>query len=863
MSQQLPLVKDIVAPNQHDVLCGRGGGTNNHVGNELFRQMVNQKKRSYLNSCKRDKPAVSRGIVQAIRNLEPSGRFLQRDEATGLWYDIGDQKAREKTSQALREGAPEIRKSMGGSGPSGGISQGTSPAPHGAWHGHGGHHNNGHHNPHAPHPPPHHDPYFGGGPPGSMGAGARGRSSNGGGGYSHSPSRSTSFVAPGAAPPIGHYYGAAAPGYDPYGRQYSLTSTAVGAAAAAAGGAPLALPPDVKATASGAASAPERHSMSSAATATPRPGSPGSLLPSHITPEAAKALLQFLKAQQAKAEADPLAASTAVGSHELATALAAATASNNNEAPPSPGRVSAIAAELEALAEERANPRLPPPPQPQPRAAPSNMSANSDLAHSIAAAAGISPAAASVALQLATRAKEMDMVDNGGVASLGNDHVRAPLASRLSTSRMGLSRDRVSYYDTGAAAAAASSDPYGVTAAGSSHRSSSSAFGDPFPYRKSVTSVASSISDGGAAAAPLINKTRDDIMAATSHRSLYDANRTSNAAAAAAIAASSSPAMPPMTTEVERRLAVAEHMAQLARTGARDTRMPRLVSTSSEEDYEDKLPLTRKDREMTLLRKRTAMFQDLGILGVKLSVIQSAISQGKSLTNLLEQSRKKPRTAVSDRVDEFRSGKNSPVKDEVQAAGEKDAPVTDARASYADKSVGETPVSASTVKTVAVKMEDPAHKHVSAAVGASASTAAPSSNLDPVDNPMADAFADATETSTSTASTVNGMDIDALIPDAAMDITAVPKSTGPTTGAATPAAVPNGSAAPSGASKPQDLPFADAEADYLATPKSQNVPANGGGGDDATKPDSKDGSIFSKDMVKSALDSMGANIPVS
>ena len=80
--------------------------------------MVNSKKCLYLHSSKRDKPSVSKGIVQAIRNLNPPGRFLQRDELTGTWYDIGDQKAREKTSQALREGAPEIRKSLNpGAGP--------------------------------------------------------------------------------------------------------------------------------------------------------------------------------------------------------------------------------------------------------------------------------------------------------------------------------------------------------------------------------------------------------------------------------------------------------------------------------------------------------------------------------------------------------------------------------------------------------------------------------------------------------------------------------------------------------------------------------------------------------------------------
>lgn len=100
----------LIHPN--DVLCGRGGGTNNHPGNERFRDLVTAQKVLYLHSSKRDKPSVSRGIVRAVRNQNPPGRFLHKDEKIGMWYDIGDQKAREKTSQALREGAPEIRREI-------------------------------------------------------------------------------------------------------------------------------------------------------------------------------------------------------------------------------------------------------------------------------------------------------------------------------------------------------------------------------------------------------------------------------------------------------------------------------------------------------------------------------------------------------------------------------------------------------------------------------------------------------------------------------------------------------------------------------------------------------------------------------
>lgn len=35
-------------------------------------------------------------IVRALRNSDPPGRFLKKDEKTGKWYDIGDKKAAEK-----------------------------------------------------------------------------------------------------------------------------------------------------------------------------------------------------------------------------------------------------------------------------------------------------------------------------------------------------------------------------------------------------------------------------------------------------------------------------------------------------------------------------------------------------------------------------------------------------------------------------------------------------------------------------------------------------------------------------------------------------------------------------------------------
>lgn len=97
-------------PSENDVLCGRGGSINSHPGNERFRTLVEKRKRVYLTArFKREKRLIASSIVSEIRALDPPGRFLSREAKSGLWKDIGDEKARDKTSQALRENAPSIR----------------------------------------------------------------------------------------------------------------------------------------------------------------------------------------------------------------------------------------------------------------------------------------------------------------------------------------------------------------------------------------------------------------------------------------------------------------------------------------------------------------------------------------------------------------------------------------------------------------------------------------------------------------------------------------------------------------------------------------------------------------------------------
>ena len=87
--------------NENDVLCGRGGGTNNHKGNIKFRQNVSSRQSSYLNAQKAEKKVLAASIVHQIR--QKGGRFLKYNDR-GELEDIGDIKANEKTCQALREG---------------------------------------------------------------------------------------------------------------------------------------------------------------------------------------------------------------------------------------------------------------------------------------------------------------------------------------------------------------------------------------------------------------------------------------------------------------------------------------------------------------------------------------------------------------------------------------------------------------------------------------------------------------------------------------------------------------------------------------------------------------------------------------
>lgn len=102
----------IYYPNCNDVLSGRGGLINKHSGNVSFRRLIERNKSTYHTCQKEFKSLLAKSIVLAFHQSSPPGRFLVKDDASGLWYNIGTRKAIAKTRQALREGAPEIRMMM-------------------------------------------------------------------------------------------------------------------------------------------------------------------------------------------------------------------------------------------------------------------------------------------------------------------------------------------------------------------------------------------------------------------------------------------------------------------------------------------------------------------------------------------------------------------------------------------------------------------------------------------------------------------------------------------------------------------------------------------------------------------------------
>ena len=91
-----------------DILCGRGGRTNHHPGNQVYLKLVEENKPTYRGTDGAGKRKVVLGMLETIR--EQGGRFLELDRETGRWYIVHEKTAYNKCGQALRDNNDEASR---------------------------------------------------------------------------------------------------------------------------------------------------------------------------------------------------------------------------------------------------------------------------------------------------------------------------------------------------------------------------------------------------------------------------------------------------------------------------------------------------------------------------------------------------------------------------------------------------------------------------------------------------------------------------------------------------------------------------------------------------------------------------------
>lgn len=98
------ILQKIFSPGNYDVICGRGKGPTNHIGNKRFKIVIKNYYERYANAeTKFKKSLLVSEIVNTIRENSGEGGFVKFNPINGgYWYEVGDQLAREKVSQELR-----------------------------------------------------------------------------------------------------------------------------------------------------------------------------------------------------------------------------------------------------------------------------------------------------------------------------------------------------------------------------------------------------------------------------------------------------------------------------------------------------------------------------------------------------------------------------------------------------------------------------------------------------------------------------------------------------------------------------------------------------------------------------------------
>jgi hypothetical protein len=105
----------ITLPEPNDVLLGRGAAANDWIGNQRFRDMIDERRAEYTSHSKFDpKKKIAKEILDKVHAV--GGRFLRLIETSepvdsiieeGVWEVVGEKVALDKVKQGLREKRPK------------------------------------------------------------------------------------------------------------------------------------------------------------------------------------------------------------------------------------------------------------------------------------------------------------------------------------------------------------------------------------------------------------------------------------------------------------------------------------------------------------------------------------------------------------------------------------------------------------------------------------------------------------------------------------------------------------------------------------------------------------------------------------
>eukprot|EP00934_Nitzschia_sp_Nitz4_P006744 Nitzschia sp. Nitz4//scaffold56_size114212//15959//16603//NITZ4_003934-RA/size114212-processed-gene-0.32-mRNA-1//1//CDS//3329554658//6734//frame0 len=98
-------------PSRFDVLCSRGKLSWNHEGNVFFRKLVKLNAQRYETANSRlQRSVVVSALVDCIRSRATG--FVKQEPKSGMWTEVGDELAREKVGQLMRNILGGFRSSL-------------------------------------------------------------------------------------------------------------------------------------------------------------------------------------------------------------------------------------------------------------------------------------------------------------------------------------------------------------------------------------------------------------------------------------------------------------------------------------------------------------------------------------------------------------------------------------------------------------------------------------------------------------------------------------------------------------------------------------------------------------------------------